>query len=171
MIFTLFWVSTNLHTQWYLPKIWIQENVIYTDNGCHLKSDFTKNLSTQTIPLMSFLFKFRNIIIPPIFHILEDRDSGNLQTRFEERIFSYRNNFFLVTINYRMTLMYINVYYRHQDGEIFSYSSRQKNMPKSSLGQEYLHINLSRCRRLIQFPFCKLSSNSLFQISQEYYLV
>ena len=46
MTFTLFWASTYLCRQWFSPYIWIQEQVLYPDNGFSLKS-------TQTIPLLN----------------------------------------------------------------------------------------------------------------------
>ena len=51
MTFTLIWDSQSLHGQWFSPLIWIQEKVLCTENGLSLKSDFTKKVQTQTIPL------------------------------------------------------------------------------------------------------------------------
>ena len=49
MTFTLIWVSTSFHRQWFSPKILIQEKLIFTENGFGLKFDFTKKILTPTI--------------------------------------------------------------------------------------------------------------------------
>ena len=51
MILTLFWLSGYLHIHRFSLLIGIQEKVIYTDSGFHLKSDYTKQLYTLNIPL------------------------------------------------------------------------------------------------------------------------
>ena len=57
MIFTLFCVSSYLHRHAFPPKMRIQEKVIYTDGGFHLKSGFRKKLSTLNIPSVQFISK------------------------------------------------------------------------------------------------------------------